>query len=235
MEKYLKFIGTGGAFSKNNTNNSAYYIIKDKMVLFDCGETVFHEIITKNIIDEKIKRIDIIITHFHSDHVGSLGSLVFYCKYKKMEDINIIFPQKELPKTLLNLFGISDKIYHIKLPKDIDDYYLKEYEQLHGCVDENGKIIKMPAYGYHFKYNKDSFYYSGDTCTMPDEILHKFKSKEIDVMYHEVNTDGYKTHFQLEDLIKIIPEKERSRVYCMHMGDKVNQNVIKNKGFRSVR
>ena len=70
---------------------------------------------------------------------------------------------------------------------------------------------------------------------MPDEILQKFKNKEIDIMYHEVNTDGYQTHFPLEELIRIIPEKERDRVYCMHMGDKVDQNVIKNKGFRSVR
>ena len=41
----LSFVGTGGAFSRKYPNNSAYYIVDDKIILFDCGETVFSEII----------------------------------------------------------------------------------------------------------------------------------------------------------------------------------------------
>ena len=82
MENKLRFIGTGGCFSKENINNSAYLKEDGHLILFDCGETVFHQILKNDIIDTDINRIDIIITHFHADHVGSLGSLIFFTRFK---------------------------------------------------------------------------------------------------------------------------------------------------------
>ena len=235
MNRELKFIGTGGAFSKNHINNSAYYQMDDKLVLFDCGETVFHELLNLEIINESIKKIDIIITHFHSDHVGSLGSLVFYCRYKQIKDVNVIFPIKELPYSLLRIYGIGEMLFKVKTPNEVNDYYLQEYEQLHGDVNENGEIIAMPSYGYHFINNEDNFFYSGDTCIINDIILKKFKNKEIDIIYHEVTNDGYKAHVQLEELKNAISIEERDRVVCMHLNDSVDVEKIKKLGFRSVR
>lgn len=235
MNDFLHFIGTGGAFSKNHTNNAAYCINGNKMILFDCGETVFHEIIKNDIIDDAIDSIDIIITHFHSDHVGSLGSLIFYCRYKQLKEVNVIFPIKKIPLDLLDIFGIDRKLYNLKYPMEVEEYYLKEYSQLHGDIDENGVFLTMPSYGYHVKYKNINFYYSGDTAIIKDEVLEKFQKKEIDVMYHEVTTDGYPTHVQLDYLEKCIPLESRDRVCCMHMGDSVNIKKIKELGFRSVR
>ena len=236
MRQILKFIGTGGAFSTKYVNNSAYYYLKnDEILLFDSGETVFHEILKLNIITEKIKRVDIVITHFHSDHVGSLGSLVFYLRFKKVREVNIIFPIKRLPYMLLDIYGIDEKLYNVKTPKEIEGYYIKEYEQLHGDVGDNGKIIPMPSYGYHVINDNDNFFYSGDTCTISDIILEKFKDKKIKVMYHEVATDGYKSHMQLDDLAKLIAFEDRKRIFCMHMGDNVDVLEIKKLGFESVR
>lgn len=235
MKKMLKFIGTGGAFSEHYVNNSAYYLIGSKLVLFDCGETVFHEILKLGIINENINSIDIIITHFHSDHVGSLGSLLFYCKFKKINNVNVIFPVRELPYSLLRIFGISENLFKVKIPSDIDEYYLKEYEQIHGDVNSDGNIILMPSYGYHLINGKDNFFYSGDTSCIRDDILNKFKNKEIEYMYHEVTTDGYKAHLQLDELVNLINCEDRDRVICMHLGDSVDTVKIKKLGFKSVR
>ena len=235
MKSILNFVGTGGAFSKQFINNSAYYLIEDKLVLFDCGETVFHEILNLDVINENINSIDIIITHFHSDHVGSLGSLLFYCRFKKISDVNVIFPIKELPYSLLRIFGISEDLFKVKLPIEITDYSLKEYAQLHGDVNRDGNIILIPSYGYHLINGKDNFFYSGDTCYIDEIILQKFKNREIEYLYYEVTTDGYKSHLQLDELVNLIDYKDRSRVICMHLGDFVDTVKIKKLGFRSVR
>ena len=235
MKSILNFVGTGGAFSKQFVNNSAYYLIENKLVLFDCGETVFHEILNLDVINENINSIDIIITHFHSDHVGSLGSLLFYCRFKKISDVNVIFPIKELPYSLLRIFGISENLFNVKLPFEVNDYYLKEYVQLHGDVDEDGNIIPMPSYGYHLISGKDNFFYSGDTCSINDVILEKFKNNEIKYLYQEISTDGYKSHLQLDELVNLFDLKDRNRIICMHLGDFVDTTKIKKLGFRSVR
>lgn len=216
-------------------NNAAYYITDNKLVLFDCGETVFHEIMKMDIINENISSVDVVITHFHSDHVGSLGSLIFYCRYKQIKDVTIIFPIKELPYSLLRLYGIQEELFKVKTPNEITDYYLKEYEQVHGDVSNNGTIIPMPSYGYHLINHNDNFFYSGDTCSINDIILNKFKKKEIKIMYHEVTNDGYKAHVQIEELVKQINKKDRKRVICMHLGDNVDIESLKKLGFKSAR
>lgn len=235
MNSILNFIGTGGAFSKKYVNNSAYYLKNDKLILFDCGETVFHEILKLDIINGAIKNVDIIITHFHSDHVGSLGSLLFYCRFKKIKEVNVIFPIKELPYSLLRIFGISEELFKVKLPSEIVDYSLKEYVQLHGDVDNEGNIIPMPSYGYHLINGEDNFFYSGDTCFIDDIILEKFRNNEIKYLYHEVTNDGYKAHLQIEELVSLIDLEDRNRVICMHLGDSIDTAKIKKLGFRSVR
>lgn len=236
MNYILNFIGTGGAFSSKYVNNSAYYLFDNKMILFDCGETVFHEISNLDIIDKKkIDSIDIIITHFHCDHVGSLGSLIFYCRFKEIKEVNVIFPIKELPLTLLKIFGISEKLFRVKVPSEVDDYYLKEYTQVHGDVDLDGNIIRMPSYGYHLILGKDNFFYSGDTSVINEDVLKLFEKGEIEYMYHEVTDDGYKAHLQLEELVRLIKIENRDRIICMHLSDSIDTRKIKKLGFRSVR
>lgn len=232
MGNKLKFIGTGGCFSKQNINNSAYLNQNGHLILFDCGETVFHQMLKSDIINENINRIDIIITHFHADHVGSLGSLIFFTRFKKIKHVNVIFPDVNLLNTFLDISGISRSLYCGRRPCDME-YYLKEYVQLHGDII-NGEIISMPSFGYHLKFKKYNLFYSGDTCVINDEIVNKFNNNEIDYIYHEVSDDGYKTHVDIGALEKAF-KNNRERVYCMHLGDSVDLERIKKYGFRSVR
>ena len=230
--KKLSFIGTGSAFSKTYPNNSAYYIVDDKIILFDCGETVFSEIIKKDIL-LNIKYIDIIITHFHSDHVGSIGTLLFYCRYKGIK-VNVIFPREEIIEKLLNIFGINKNMYNILLPNKVEDYYLKEYKQIHGDICD-GKLVEMPAYGYHLKIGNLNIFYSGDCSKVNKEVINLFKRKEIDILYHEVATDGYKAHVDLKELQEMIDKEDRKRVVLMHMSDDINLKEIKSLGFKTAR
>lgn len=96
----LKFLGTGSAFNTKLGNTSAYLLNNDKsaMLLFDCGETVFSKlkpILEKN---KNINEFTICITHSHSDHIGSLPTLLYYlyyvykdeCKCNKNINVHII-------------------------------------------------------------------------------------------------------------------------------------------------
>lgn len=235
MHNKLIFIGTGGAFSKKNINNSAYIKKNNHIILFDCGETVFHQILKTGIIDQYTSRIDIIITHFYSDYVGSIGSLLFYCRFKKIKSINVIFPKKDVVVNYLKIIGISYDMYKFIYPKNLD-YYLRPYVQEHGDIDSNKNIILMPAYGYHLKFYQYNIFYSGDTNVLNPDVLNKFKQGRIKYIYHDVSLpqiDGFKTHIELNELEKLIDKEIRSRFYLMHLPDNF-ENSGKKLGFKEV-
>lgn len=62
----LKFIGRDSGFGKNN--NSAYVECGKKLIIIDCGYTVFEKARNKFNFD-KYEEIDVIITHLHNDHI----------------------------------------------------------------------------------------------------------------------------------------------------------------------
>ena len=71
----LTFLGSDSGFGDNN--NSAYIEIDSKLIIIDCGITVFN--ILKNKFDfNKYREIEVIITHLHNDHAGSLSQFILY-------------------------------------------------------------------------------------------------------------------------------------------------------------
>ena len=90
----LLFLGRGSAFNISEGNNSAYFIDKNELFLIDCGESIFERIIERNLLDS-VSCVNVMITHTHSDHVGSIGSLIMYCYYVLKMGVNIIISQKQ--------------------------------------------------------------------------------------------------------------------------------------------
>lgn len=71
----LTFLGKDSGFGEKN--NSSYIEIENKLILIDCGFTVFQQV--KNKFNfENYESIHIIITHLHNDHAGSLSQLILY-------------------------------------------------------------------------------------------------------------------------------------------------------------
>ena len=100
----LKFLGRGSSFNLKEGNTSAFIKENKTLLLIDCGETIFKTIQEKNLLDD-VKKVYILITHLHSDHVGSLSSLLMYCWYVKKIQAKIFYPDKELIKTFLEFQG----------------------------------------------------------------------------------------------------------------------------------
>lgn len=218
----LNFIGIGGAFTKKLGNCSAYYkLTNNSLVLFDCGETVFTEILKNNLLSG-IDNLYIIITHTHSDHIGSLGSLLFYSDALNIKSVNVIYPDYLKMELVINLFGVHKTNTNILLPEDITNFILKPYKLEHSY---------MEAYGYLFSHNNKTLYYSGDTKNLPDDIRKKIINNEIDYVYHDVRDKANSYHISLEELASVIPEEYRYKVWCMHMPDDMDKQLVKKYGF----
>ena len=87
----LNFLGRGAAFNPLEKSTSAYIREGDRLFLIDCGESVFAELIRRGILKDA-KEVWIAVSHLHSDHSGSLGSVTLYCteilKFKADREAN---------------------------------------------------------------------------------------------------------------------------------------------------
>ena len=67
----LEFLGIESSFNAEEDNTSAFFVEREEMFLIDCGETVYKSLIRNELL-ENVGTINIIITHTHDDHIGSL-------------------------------------------------------------------------------------------------------------------------------------------------------------------
>ena len=221
----LSFLGIGNAFNYKEGNCSAFYKKNNKMLLIDCGETTFNQIIKYNLLDD-IDVLEILITHFHSDHIGSLGTLLFYADKLNIRNVKVAFPNLNDLQTILDLFGVQNCNYNILLPEELNNHKVESFKQNHDI---------MEAYGYLLNVNNNVIYYSGDTRTMNNRALEMLKSGQIDYFYQDTAVSKNNYHFSLEELEKAIPFKDRCRVYCMHIGIEQDKSEIEKRGFSLVK
>ena len=89
----LNFTGRGAMLYPQEGNTAAYFESDNAFFLIDCGE----DVAAKLIADEKLNRDKeyyLMVTHTHSDHIGSLGTLqqyLYWCCGKKLNIV--ISPQ----------------------------------------------------------------------------------------------------------------------------------------------
>ena len=129
----LNFLGIGSAWNTNEDNTSAYIKKDDKMILIDCGESIARKIIANDILSD-IKELYILISHTHSDHVGSLGTLLFYSKYNKQIVNKIVLPKDECftenLKEYLRLVDITTEVEFVDFMDLISAFNLIKFDIL---------------------------------------------------------------------------------------------------------
>lgn len=109
MNSFFTFLGRDAGFGINN--NSAYTIIDNNLILIDCGYTVF------NIIKEKfnfseLNTINVLITHLHNDHAGSLSQLILYSWFVYGKKVKVLSKCKNI-KNYLDITGAPEKAYEL--------------------------------------------------------------------------------------------------------------------------
>lgn len=234
----LKFIGIGSAFNTDLGNTSAYIKKENRMLLIDCGGTVFHEIQKQKLLED-VNHIYIIITHTHPDHVGSVGEVIFHFYYLLGKKATIIYPHKEHITKFLESVGVSGEMYELLAINDenqkiyIQDQYLSEIGIRHIPVTH---VDTIEAYGFILKIQGKTLYYSGDANQLSTEVIQGLKNGQIDVIYHDTCGLDYEknSHMSLKKLKEMIEEPYRNKVYCMHLDKHITKAEILKEGFRIV-
>lgn len=164
------------------------------------------------------------ITHFHSDHIGSLPSLLFYVEFFYRIKPTIIYPEKEKMEQFLKLSGNHPEWFNIVKPDEFKNYRIEAVQQLHSDY--------INAYGYIIEIADKIIYYSGDSKNINENVLYMFINGQIDYFYQDVSRYETSAHMNIEDLAKIIPENRREDINCMHFDDKETQREILKKILR---
>lgn len=232
----LEFLGRGAAFNPKEGNNSAYFIEDDTLFLIDCGESIFERIIEKDVL-EGINNIKVLITHTHSDHMGSLATLVMYCFYALQKKLNIILPTdpKYLNdiKNILSCFGCSDDMYNFIYESSLDGKY-KSFSYLRFM--ETKHCDNMACYGIKFNTSNGIVYYSGDTREIDNIKNFIAKGQIIDKLYVDTTSQDYpnNVHLYIGLLNNEIPLYLKEKVYCMHINDDNCKSLAQQYGFNVV-
>ena len=217
----LNFLGVGAAYNYKTNNNCAYFVQDDNLYLFDCGEKIC-DLILKEKLLEKVKKVYCFITHLHSDHVASLEPLMYYLHYINYKEICVFYPYPKRLKTLLELMGLDFdfEIY--------SDYTLVKEIKIEPVRQKH----IFGSFGY-FVYTSDkNFFYSGDTSEVNKRAVAELKESKIDYIYHEVTiSPNARIHTHISKLEKLIPLELRNRVFLMHLSNKKVAKVGAEKGF----
>lgn len=217
----LTFLGTGSAFNPVKGNTSAYFIDNNELFLIDCGESVFERIITLNILNN-IDKIHILITHTHSDHIGSIGSLIMYAYYKLHQKVNIILPNtpkyKDNIDNIITSFGCTSDMYNYINELEYNNKY-KLFNKIYFI--ETNHCSNLNCYSIIFEANNGIIFYSGDTNDISNIKNLIDRNIKIDKIYLDTTTDNYigNAHLYIGIINDTIPQNLKNKVYCMHINN----------------
>ena len=232
----LIFLGRGAAINPKEGNNSAYFVENNQLFLIDCGESIFERLIESELL-KNVESINLMITHTHSDHVGSLGSLIMYYFYTFHKPLNIVLPKnaKHLPniEKILSGFGCTKPMYNYVDEKSFDNKY-ETFENFRYV--ETNHCDELDCYGILFNTKNGIVYYSGDTREI-NTIKALIASKQpIDKLYIDTTTANFpgNVHLYIGILQESIPENLKKHVYCMHLNNDDCIKQAKKLGFNVV-
>ncbi|MGL5751152.1 MAG: MBL fold metallo-hydrolase, partial [Paraclostridium sp.] len=191
----LKFLGKGGAFD-DKINSCAYFEYADELYLIDCGENTFQSI--KNLIDlNDYKRVNVLITHTHADHVNGLSTLCHYLYYIKKIPMDIKV-HTDLYYSIDRLMSINGNYnYQYNIHKfNCQTIISSSYGNLYFGYIKTKHVDNLDCFGILIRHKDDVIYYSGDSCDIPETILDRFSlNKHIAKITHYYQ-DLSKHHYE---------------------------------------
>ncbi len=223
----MKFLGVGAAYNPSWGSNSAFFTVGKQLYLLDCGESTFGAMAGRPELAE-CEAASVLITHLHSDHIGSLGSFVSYCGHVLNKPVLVASPDAALAD-VLELMGIGREEYRFRTDFDKPFPGGIRVEPLEVC-----HAAGMKCYGYYLSDETGTVFYSGDANAMPGPVLERLKAGELTHVYQDTTFEKteHPSHCSLKKLCESVPGELRGRVTCMHFGEDFRA-ALRGQGFEA--
>lgn len=234
----LNFTGRGAMLYPKEGNTAAYFESNNTFFLIDCGEDVAHKLIEKNKLASD-KEYYLMVTHTHSDHIGSLGTLQQYLYWCCGKKLNIVISeqmkyQRELQQ-ILDGFGLVPDTYNLVDETSLDDKF-SEFKSIR-YVSSNHGDTPLKSCSIIIRTNQGNILYTGDIAD--DTILREFiiynGAHNIDKIYTDVSLNKSPVHLSLDELDNAVPRNIKSKINCMHINDARLISLIEARGYKLVQ
>lgn len=230
----IEFIGCGSAFHTELGNNGAFIKKDQTLSMIDCGSATFHRLVANGLL-ENVEKIDILMTHTHPDHIGSLGDLIFY-SYFKLKPVFTTKVTVFAPDVLLNeVKAISQKM-------GVEDHQVNWQVLSANSKFESYSINpvavnhadNLTCYGYELSKEGERYYYSGDANDIPEPILQQLIDGAYDLLFQDTSGADYEgnVHLSYRKLNELVPETSRPYVCCMHLDEAFPIEEARKSGFK---
>jgi len=220
---HLNFIGTGsGRTSINRFHSSLLFETNYKSILIDAGDSISRASLNQNIPFNSIT--DIIISHYHSDHVAGLPSLLTQMIIEDRRKSLKIYTYSELVKSLIAFLQMSnifiDKLnfYVGIIPFEFD----KELEITHDfkfTAKQNTHItnkhgidnneLKFISSSFLLQVGNKKIVYTSDVGSSED--LYLFDNNQADIFITET------THLSFAEIEKAAVIINPVKFYLTHI------------------
>ncbi len=231
MMESITLLGTGTCeLNANRRASSVLITTKNEKIVFDMGHGIFDRLAELEIKNNEINNI--IISHFHPDHVSDLVPFLQSGAWSRQEPreenrvLHIWGPEglQDFINKMLDFYGSEALISHQQI---------KIHEIKEGSYEIAGKTFSFaslpPAsnHGVSFTLNGNQIALTGDSYFHQNEVDF-LKDKDFAVI-----DAGHPTP---EEIVKLASETQVGTLCCSHIYAELNlpklQSAAKNKGFK---
>ena len=219
----LVFVGTGsGRTSLKRYHSSFCFVDNEKVTLIDAGDGISKALLSQNIKFNSIS--DIILSHYHSDHLAGLPSLLTQMIIDKRASKLKIYTHSLLVNSLITFLNTS-YIFLEKLNFDVEiipfefDETISLPKNLTFSAKQNSHIsnkhnlsidnINFISSSFLFKYDRKKIVYTSDIGDYDDLFL--FQDYDVDIFITE------STHVPLEKIDDAITILNPKKVILTHI------------------